>query len=115
MSAHYPQLSLSIQGAGTFGSRLHPGVLWLGVDGAQSSLQALVAELERGLAVESKRPYEAHLTLARARSFKGDPGLLEVAARLKSAELGRWKVDHLTLYESAGGKYRALGTAPLRG
>lgn len=113
-ASRFPELALSIHGAGTFGSRTHPRVLWLGVGGAESALQALVAELERGLGVESKRPYEAHLTLARARSPRGDPKLIKIAERLKSAELGEWKVDHVTLYESAGGKYRALGTAPLQ-
>jgi 2'-5' RNA ligase len=113
-TAHFPQLTLAIHGAGTFGSRTHPRVLWLGVGGSESALQALVADLERRLGVESKRPYEAHLTLARARSMKGDSKLIKVAERLKSAELGAWKVDHLTLYESRGGRYLPLGTAALQ-
>lgn len=115
VAARYPRLTLALEGAGTFGSPTHPRVLWLGVGGAVSPLQTLVAELERGLEVPSERPWQAHLTLARARSFRGEPKLLDIAERLKAEQLGRWEVDHLTLYESAGGKYRALGTAPLKG
>lgn len=29
--------------------------------------------------------------------------------------LGAWKADHLTVYETLGGKYRALATIPLGG
>lgn len=110
VAARHSRFTLTLEGAGTFGARSHPRVLWLGVTGA---IQDLVADLERGLARPSERPWQAHLTLARARSFRGDPKLLAAAERLKPEHFGSWEVDHLTLYESVGGRYRALGTATL--
>lgn len=115
VAARYPRLNLSLEGAGTFGASTHPRVLWVGVTGAINPLQALVGELERELGVPSERAFQPHLTLARARAMRGDPKLLEVAERLGQHEFGAWEADHLTLYESAGGRYRSLGTAPLLG
>lgn len=114
VAARYPKLSLAIEDAGTFGAPSHPRVLWLGVSGTLSPLQALVAELEARLEVPSERAFEPHLTLARARPPRGDALLREVAERLRGQQFGHQEADHLTLYESAGGRYRALGVAPLR-
>ena len=113
VAATQPELRLGIEGAGTFGPPRRPRVLWLGLTGQVGPLLALVARLEQELGVVSDRPeHRPHLTLGRALRSRGDPLLLEVAGRLERTRFGEWSVDHLTVYESAGGRYRPLATIP---
>ncbi len=110
VAARHPALSLKIRGAGTFADR----VLWLGVEGDVPQLAELAGELHVALNVTSDHPvYTPHLTLARSVANKGDPMLGEVAKRLSRREFGAWRANHLTVYETLGGKYRALATIPL--
>ncbi len=110
VAAKHAALSLQLRGAGTFGDR----VLWLGVEGDLPQLAALAGELHAALKVTSDHPvYTPHLTLARSVPGKGDPMLGEVAKRLSRREFGGWQAKHLTLYETSGGRYRALATIPL--
>jgi 2'-5' RNA ligase len=69
-------LVLKIEGGGSFGAPGHPRVLWAGVGGDTQALESLqvavVSALEPlGFAAE-ERDYTAHLTLARARTPRGD-------------------------------------------
>jgi 2'-5' RNA ligase len=62
-------VTLRLDGAGTFGAAARTSVAWLGVGGDLEGLAALVARIEGavvgcGLPAES-RPFRAHLTLAR--------------------------------------------------
>jgi 2'-5' RNA ligase len=115
VAARHAKLALEIKGAGTFSGK-SPRVLWLGVAGEGDALTALAIELGKELGVVSEHPdYTPHLTLARAMHVKGDPMLNEVARRLERKKFGSWEVDHLTVYESAGGRYRPLAVIPLGG
>lgn len=114
VAARHPPLTLAIEGAGTFGSAQRPRVLWLGITGQLDPLQALVADLEKELGVVTDHPeYRPHLTLGRSVHKHGDPMLNEVAQRLERKSFGSWQVKHLTVYESAGGRYRPLATLAL--
>ena len=109
----HASLKLQIKGAGAFGGK-EARVLWLGIGGAVKPLGLLATQLGEALGVVSDHPeYTPHLTLARSQSAKGDPMLSEVATRLGRKKFGAWVADHLTLYETAGGRYRALATIPL--
>ena len=72
-AARTPPLSLQLAGAGCFPNRPNAArVLWIGVDGAVPDLARLAerctaAGRREGLAME-KRRFQAHLTLARART-----------------------------------------------
>jgi 2'-5' RNA ligase len=102
---------------GTFGRGRAARVVWLGLRGggeAAGALAAAVEEecLEGGIAPES-RPYQAHLTLARARA-RGGARLPELPPipRVKP-----WRVNQLILYSSrlarAGAVYEPMRTLKL--
>src|SRR5262245_48000710 len=81
VSHHHTPFTLAIQGGGSFGAPGHPSVLWAGVRGDTSALQALQAEVAAALEPlgfpREKRMYTPHLTLARAKDPKGDKALHE--------------------------------------
>jgi RNA 2',3'-cyclic 3'-phosphodiesterase len=115
IASRFEKLSLEIKGAGTFAGK-KPRVLWLGVTGEVKPLAALATELGAALGVVSEHPdFTPHLTLARSIPQRGDPMLNEVAERLARKKFGKWDVEHLTVYESAGGRYRPLATIRLGG
>ena len=115
VASRHNRFGLALSGSGTFGPVDHPRVLWLDVGGSLEPLQALVADLEDALAVVSEYPeFRPHLTLARSSLQNGDPLLGAIAKKLARKSFGSWDVDHFTLYQSAGGRYRPLETLTLR-
>jgi 2'-5' RNA ligase len=102
---------------GTFGRSRAARVVWLGLRAGGEAAGALAAAVEEecvevGIAAES-RPYQAHLTLARARA-RGGATLPELPhiPRVKP-----WRVDQLILYSSrltrAGAVYEPMRTLKL--
>ena len=113
MAKQHGPLALCLEGAGTFSGK-SPRVLWLGVGGDVKPLAQMAAQLGEALGIVSDHPhYTPHLTLARSVPKSGDPMLNEVARRLEHKKFGAWEVDHLTVYETAGGRYRPLATIRL--
>lgn len=113
LATQFQAIPLELKGAGCFGAA-NPRVLWLGVEGAVKPLADLATQLGQALGVVSEHPgYTPHLTVARASTRAGDPMLNEVARRLGRQKFGSWRVEHLTVYESAGGTYRPLATIRL--
>ena len=116
-------LRLSVNGSGTFGSGKKPRVLWLGLTGELDALSVLQASVSREVAAigfePENRPFAPHLTLARARDPRGDPGLVRAREALADLELGGSKVTRLTLYRSElspkGAKYTVWREFPLQG
>ncbi|MBX7187575.1 MAG: RNA 2',3'-cyclic phosphodiesterase [Vicinamibacteria bacterium] len=99
-----PPLTLRIHGVGVFGRPAHPRTLWAGVEGDREQVVALVADLRRALvAVDlplEDRAYQPHLTLARARGDRGDPGLARCAAELRDCAFAAIQATAITLYRS---------------
>lgn len=115
VAARHRELTLAVKGAGTFGPRSHPRVLWLGLDGALDAARALQADLEQSLGLAPEHgAWSPHLTLARAKSPRGDAALTGVAAALGEAQLPPFAVRELVLFESRGGRYFTVHTATLR-
>lgn len=114
-------LKLNVRGAGAFGRPTHPRTLWAGIEGDRESLQALVADLRRALTPAGfeleDRAYQPHLTLARARGERGDPGLAPCAAELKDHHFGAIEAKTITLYRSellpAGARHHVVERYPL--
>ncbi len=83
-------------------------VVWMGVREGASPLRALAEHVEsecRAAGLEpEKRPFTAHLTLARARSRGGSP-LPELPA---APELEPWVANELVLYSSHLGRGGAV-------
>lgn len=104
VAARHRPLSVNVYGGGTFGSRARPHVLWLGLQGDVEALFALRADLEAaltqlGFPLEA-RAFQPHLTLARARSSRGDARLESCRAQLEGASFGTVSLTELVLFES---------------
>jgi RNA 2',3'-cyclic 3'-phosphodiesterase len=114
-----PAFELELGAIGTFGRGRMVRVVWLelraGSDAA-AGLAALVDEecLRAGLAGQ-ERPFQGHLTLARARARDGSR-LPELQA---PPRLDPWRADDLVLYSSrltrGGAIYEAIRNLPLAG
>lgn len=117
---HRP-LSLRVRGASVFGRPTHPSVLWAGLEGGREPLAALVADLRRGLEPLGfkleERAFHPHVTLARARGSRGDPGLARCAAALKDHDFGTIHAREITLFRSelnpTGARHHVIEHFPL--
>ncbi|MFE2558947.1 RNA 2',3'-cyclic phosphodiesterase [Streptomyces sp. NPDC059352] len=94
-----PPFPLRLHGGGHFGRR----ALWTGVAGDLDELRLLAersdaAARRAGVAMEEHRRYQAHLTLARARTDEVD--LRPFVGELDALEGGRWQVAELALVRS---------------
>jgi 2'-5' RNA ligase len=114
-------LTLEVRGGGAFGTRAHPRVLWLGLEGEVERLAALQASVvgevtALGFKAEA-RPFAPHLTLARARDPRGDRALADCRDALAALDAGASLIDALVLYQSElsprGARYTALQRYPL--
>ncbi|MGD8240004.1 MAG: RNA 2',3'-cyclic phosphodiesterase [Armatimonadota bacterium] len=112
---------MRVQGLGAFPGLRRPRVVWAGVtDGAEQSAR-LAQGVERELAPlgfsREKRPFAAHITLGRVKSFVGVSALAELIAAHGDTEFGTVRVDEVTLMRSElrpdGAVYSVLGQAPL--
>ncbi len=114
-------LVVRAMGVGGFGSSKRPRVLWVGLTGAvdaliqaQTALEAQLVPL--GYKPES-RPFQPHLTLARARDPGGDPCLARCVLEFKESDWGETWIDRLVLFQSElspkGARYTALAEAKL--
>jgi len=120
--AAHRAMHLRVSGAGGFPPRGKKRVLWAGLeaDGDLAGLQSEVQKAaERALSTElEKRPFHAHVTLARCRP-PWPAGALETLRTAFEGGLGEsFPVRAGTLFESelkpAGAEYRALRQYPLR-
>ena len=114
---------ITLEGLGVFGSWSRPRVLWVGVAGGRSRLEALARVLHRGFAAaglgRADKPFAAHLTLGRWRDLRDlDLG----AAREVSAAvggIGRFQAEEVVLVRSilgdGGSRYDPVSRHRLRG
>ena len=98
-SVRQPAFELALDGRGSFGPRVAPRVVWLGVSAGRESCASLAEAVEAACAavgLESEaRPFRAHVTLARARSAPSRLPELPAPPRLEP-----WTVGDFVLYES---------------
>jgi RNA 2',3'-cyclic 3'-phosphodiesterase len=102
-----PAFRLRFGGAGTFPPTGRPRTLWLGVTDGADELASLAATVDKALErsgwTAERRPFRAHLTLARA---DGVPAGRATAAALIAAARDaviETVVDRLVLFESVTG------------
>jgi 2'-5' RNA ligase len=115
---------LEISGLGAFPPSGPPRVFWLGVTSGGDQLARLHAELTDRLAPigfpPERRPYSAHLTIARVKEHsRGFPHWqLRDLLHRRTADAGRCRVDAVTLFRSRvspkGAAYEALLRVPLK-
>ena len=106
-----------LEALGAFRSAASARVLWVGlVDDPPRALAATAEAIDAALAKEfprERRPFAAHLTLARSDPpLRLEPADLEVAVRPVA-----WRGDHVTLFRShlqrPAPRYEVLGAFPL--
>ena len=98
-----PRFDVSFEGVGVFPPRGAPRVLWLGVRAGAREMEGLQREftdrLERiGVSLE-RRPFHAHLTLARWRDSR-PADRRAVSEIADTGTVATVRVDHVTLYRS---------------
>jgi RNA 2',3'-cyclic 3'-phosphodiesterase len=103
--------AIRIAGADAFPPTGRPRTLWLDLDRGADDLAALAARLDDALAgagwERDRRPFRAHLTLARADGVRAGPATV-AALRAAAAELAiESPIDRVVLFESITGSGRA--------
>jgi 2'-5' RNA ligase len=115
---------LSVEGIGCFPSTTRPKVVWFGLAGEVEPLQQLARQVAEGTALfgshSEVREFRPHLTVARvAAQGVGARRVGEAIRIVRVGELGRWRVDELTLMRSrlhpSGSVYTPLARIALSG
>ncbi len=123
-AAASPPLSLRLEDCGAFPSPARARVLWLGCSGDIEAMKALAKDLDGKMTrvgVErEKRPYQAHLTLARCRNPRDVSGTIDGwRSWLAGREDLDFSIGTLVLYRSildaSGPTYHKLEEYALRG
>lgn len=95
-------ISVQIHNVGFFPNPHSPRVFWCGIDAP--GLAELAGETDRACATlgiePEKRPYSAHLTLARVKERLDLQPLRETIAALPSLDFGKFEVNRFFLYRS---------------
>lgn len=108
--------TIRLRGMGVFPNPRLPRVAWAGIDEGAAELAEVAARVEaacyqHGFERE-KRPFQAHLTLGRARQPGARPGLGEVIGGLSEEQFGQFLVDRVLLMRSEltrdGARYHVL-------
>jgi 2'-5' RNA ligase len=124
-----PSFDLEFRGAGAFPPHGAPRVFWIGVGDGRESMKALYDELAvrlQPLGFEAeRRPYSAHLTIARvkpperARRIEGSSREVRSLLREVDADAGRCRIGAVTVFRSRlspkGASYEPLVRVPLEG
>jgi RNA 2',3'-cyclic 3'-phosphodiesterase len=103
--------AIRIAGADAFPPIGRPRTLWLDLDQGVDDLAALAARLDDALVgagwERERRPFRAHLTLARADGVRAGPATV-AALRIAAADLAiESPIDRIILFESITGSGRA--------
>ena len=112
-------IAIAVEKVGFFPNPHSPRVFWTGIH-AGSGLAGLAHETEDVLAAlgvaKETREYSPHLTLARIKTPKRQPALLQAVANLSSLDFGTFTADCFYLYHSrtapAGSVYTKLSEFP---
>lgn len=115
-----PPFTLTTQGTGFFPDQRRPRIVWAGLSGAVTELEALQQQVEACLAVQGCtpeiKPFRPHLTLGRCKSPRNLP---QLATHLNSYKLPAlsFTVSELVLMQSqlhpSGSIYTPLQRARL--
>jgi 2'-5' RNA ligase len=117
-----PAFEMSVRGLGAFPGSGPPRVFWLGIASGEQALGRLYGEVRDRLVrlgfEEEKRPYSAHLTIARVKEIvRGPAAAVRDALAALPGECGSSRVDAVTLFRSRlspkGSQYEPLLRVPL--
>ncbi len=103
--------AVRIAGADAFPPTGRPRTLWLDLDRGVEDLSALAARLDDALAgagwERERRPFRAHLTLARADGVRAGPATVAALREAASTLAIESPIDRIVLFESITGSGRA--------
>jgi RNA 2',3'-cyclic 3'-phosphodiesterase len=103
--------TITIRGAGAFPPAGRPRTIWLDIRDGVEKLEEMAVRLDERLAglgwERERRPFQAHLTLARADGVRAGPATV-AALTAAAADLAiESRIDRLILFESITGSGRA--------
>jgi len=120
----YGPFDIFLKGAGVFGGRRNPRVLWIGLEGALERMSHFKGALHKhlspfGIKVE-KRSFRPHLTLGRFRKGAGPgPPFDELLSKYKDLSSPVCSLGQLVMFRSdlkpGGAEYTILKAWPLEG
>lgn len=118
--AGFGDFDFILSGAGVFGGRSDPRVLWVGISQAERlhSLYDVISEglRESGFEIED-RNFRPHLTLGRIKSVSDPERLRAVVKKYEGREFQKVRVKEIVLFESilkkTGPLYIPIGIYPL--
>jgi 2'-5' RNA ligase len=121
-AARVQAFELHGKGLGAFPGLNRPRVVWAGMGGETESLQKLAGFLDQELGAlgfeKETRPYQGHLTLARAKGMVNPVQMTRAAGRCMTFQTPGFFVHELILFQSrlkpGGPEYEKLFTAFLR-
>jgi 2'-5' RNA ligase len=110
----YSSFSVHVRGVGFFPNPRRPSVLWAGVEAQEIfPLQAAIEDATERLGFEKEnRAFSPHLTLCRFRDPRGLLPLAQEVQKNTALDIGTFKAEEVTLYESIlrrdGAQYVAM-------
>ncbi len=118
-----PAMEITTGGYGAFPRPERARVFWLGLEAGKEPLSLLAKSLNKRLrklrCEEEKRPFAAHITLARLRQPRDISGLFEAWEKIAEVREVTWRGTELVLYRSilerSGPTYTALERFELKG
>ncbi|MHB8584628.1 MAG: RNA 2',3'-cyclic phosphodiesterase [Thermoplasmatota archaeon] len=113
-------MDVTLRGLGTFPPHGSPRVIWVAMEGA-SALSGMEAALRPPLGAVGfeldARPFQPHLTLARARSARGAADVRAFVEARSTEEFGTVRIEDVRLYKShlspKGPTYDVVECVPL--
>jgi 2'-5' RNA ligase len=103
--------TITVRGAGSFPPTGRPRTIWLDIRSGVESLEGLAARLDDRLAdagwERERRPFRAHLTLARADGVRAGPATVAALTDAAADLAIESPIDRLILFESITGAGRA--------
>jgi 2'-5' RNA ligase len=103
--------TVTVRGAGAFPPTGRPRTIWLDIRDGVESLEGLAVRLDDRLAdagwERERRPFRAHLTLARADGVRAGPATVAALTAAASDVAIESPIDRVILYESVTGSGRA--------
>ena len=110
-AAASPSFGVRICGADAFPPTGRPRTLWLDLDSGTDELAALAGRLDDELATagweRERRPFRAHLTLARADGVRAGPATVGALKAVAATIAIESPIDRIILFESITGDGRA--------
>jgi len=121
-TADVPPFEIRVQGTGAFPNASHMNVIWVGIEGAEP-LAKIAAALDISLEAlgfrRERRPWKAHVTLARVKGSRDLDAVRRIVESHAADPFGTSRIDAVPLKKSVltpqGARYTIVESVALRG